>query len=109
MTTKTKIPASLRHNVWLKCNGKNFEAKCHVGWCKNIVTAFSFECGHNVPESKGGETSIENLVPICSACNKSMGNRFTIDEFSKAFGNNKIYPEGAKDNKAKAKWLCFCS
>ncbi|NDG68463.1 MAG: hypothetical protein EB135_03170, partial [Proteobacteria bacterium] len=31
-----------------------------------------FECGHIIAEAKGGETSLENLRPICSTCNKSM-------------------------------------
>lgn len=49
------------------------------------MTPFNFEAGHVIPESKGGKTHIENLLPICSTCNKSMGNRFTIHEFSKKF------------------------
>ena len=49
------------------------------------MTPFNFEAGHIIPESKGGSTHIENLLPICSPCNKSMGNRFTIHEFSKKF------------------------
>jgi hypothetical protein len=46
------------------------------------VTPFTFEVGHNVPRSKGGTDNLDNLRPICSSCNKSMGNQYTIDEFS---------------------------
>ena len=42
-----------------------------------VITPFTFEVGHNIPESKGGTLS------ICSRCNKSMGDSYTIDEFSK--------------------------
>ena len=81
---KKKIPLALREQVWLVYLGdRNFKNKCVVKWCENIITPFTFEVGHNVPESKGGETSIDNLRPICSKCNKSMGDSFTIEEFSK--------------------------
>ena len=62
---------------------KWFKAKCAVSWCQNAITPFSFQCGHNVPESKGGQTDISNLRPICANCNMSMGDDYTIDEFSK--------------------------
>ncbi len=80
---KKKIPLALREQVWLVYLGdKLFKHKCHVKWCENTVTPFTFEVGHNVPESKGGRTCIDNLRPVCSKCNKSMGDTYTIDEFS---------------------------
>lgn len=97
---KAKIPSSLKHAVWLQYNNKMFECKCQVKWCPNIVTPFTFEAGHNVPESKGGGTSIDNLRPICAACNKSMGNKYTIDEFIRAF-------EPKSSTKRKGIFCCF--
>lgn len=79
---KSKIPKAIREQVWLTFIGKKFEHKCFVNWCENKMTPFSFECGHNIPESKGGSLDIDNLRPICSNCNKSMGNVYSIDEFS---------------------------
>lgn len=79
------VPKPLREQVWLRTCGEVFKRKCCVSWCTNIMTPFNFEAGHIIPESKGGETQIENLLPICAHCNKSMGNRFTIHEFSKKF------------------------
>ena len=38
------------------------------------MNVFDFHVGHNVPESKGGATNIDNLKPICSRCNSSMSN-----------------------------------
>lgn len=78
-----RIPKALREQVWLKYSGTSFVATCYVAWCSNKITPFVFEVGHNIPSSKGGRTSIDNLRPICSSCNKSMGNRYTIDEFSR--------------------------
>lgn len=83
---KQKIPASLRQAIWIKYIGTKFEHKCYVKWCNNIITPFNFEAGHNMPESKGGKTNIDNLLPICAQCNRSMGNRYTIDEYTKNFG-----------------------
>lgn len=80
---KQKIPKALREQVWISYCGKKFEFKCTVKWCETIMTPFTFEVGHNIPESKGGTIDINNLRPICSKCNKSMGDDYTIDEFSK--------------------------
>ena len=80
-----KIPSSLKHNIWIKYIGEKYEGKCWVTWCVNKITPFTFEAGHNIPYSKGGATTIDNLRPICSDCNKSMGNRYTIDEYSEVF------------------------
>jgi 5-methylcytosine-specific restriction endonuclease McrA len=79
---KVKIPKALREQVWLTWCGHVFDHKCLVAWCSNTITPFIYEVGHNIPESKGGTTKIDNLRPICSSCNKSMGNNYTIDEFS---------------------------
>ena len=80
---KEKIPKALREQVWIRwCGDRNFKHKCLVTWCQNIMTPFSFECGHNIPESKGGTIDIDNLRPICSNCNRSMGDSYTIDQFS---------------------------
>ena len=86
---KKNIPSALRTAVWLTHNQKHFEAKCYVSWCTNTINVFNFEAGHDIPESKGGKTTLDNLRPICSACNKSMGNMYSIQEFSSAFAPSK--------------------
>ena len=80
---KKKIPVALRQQVWLEKMGKIFEGKCKTTWCSNIITNFNFECGHNIPESKGGTLELTNLRPICTRCNKSMGSQYTIDEWNR--------------------------
>ena len=86
MTTravKKVIPKALREQVWINYFGQRFKHKCFINWCSNTITVFDFECGHNIAESKGGETTIQNLRPICSRCNKSMSNKHSIDEWKR--------------------------
>ena len=82
---KQKISAALREQVWVQRNGRIFETKCMVTWCKNTVTVFDFQCGHDIPESKGGPTDITNLYPICGKCNLSMSNTYTFQEWCKLY------------------------
>ena len=80
---KKYIPKALREQVWLINFGKKYQHKCYSKWCNNIIDVFNYEVGHNIPESKGGETKIDNLKPICSRCNKSMNNKYTIEQWNK--------------------------
>jgi len=81
----TQIPRAVREQLWLKTFGEKFSAKCEIKWCKNRVNVFDFTAGHNLPKSKGGSNKLNNLHVICSRCNLSMGNRYTIDEWNKQF------------------------
>jgi hypothetical protein len=47
------------------------------------MNVFDYHVGHNIPESRGGATNINNLKPICARCNLSMGNYYSIEEWSK--------------------------
>lgn len=99
---KATIPKALRNTVWLNNCGQEFHFKCQVSWCQNVMTPFDFETGHNIPESKGGATTLDNLRAICSQCNKSMGNRYTIDEFSSKFSPfADVAEKQQKDNNKK--------
>jgi hypothetical protein len=86
---KDTISKALREQVWIKHAGRVFECKCPTDWCQNMICVFDFESGHDIPESKGGQTSVENLFPICSRCNKGMGNRYTFREWQTLYSNPK--------------------
>jgi len=73
---KQTIPGALREQVWLLYCGETQVSR------DTVLTPFMFEVGHNLPESKGGTIDIDNLRPICAKCNRSMGDHYTIDEFS---------------------------
>jgi 5-methylcytosine-specific restriction endonuclease McrA len=82
---KKTIPKALREQVWIQYVGAAFDSECTISWCKNKINVFDFHVGHNTPESKGGTLSIDNLRPICSRCNHSMGANYSIDEWENTF------------------------
>ena len=103
---KTQIPRALREQVWLQNIGHRFEHKCLVEWCHNIINAFDFHVGHNIPESKGGSTALKNLKPICARCNLSMGNKYSITEWNRK--GYKYPPTPVIELSPKAPWWVCC-
>lgn len=81
LNRKKHISKSIKKIIWEKYCGIN--SKCYCCGNQNI-SPFDFEAGHIIPESKGGQTTAENLRPICSLCNRSMNNT-DMKEFTKKF------------------------
>ena len=90
-TTKTvnnpkRIPKDIRIKVWIKHNGDTFVGSCFV--CKNKLHFKDCDIGHIIPSSKGGSSlDIDNLRPLCTSCNRGMGNMDLV-EYSNYFGYN---------------------
>jgi hypothetical protein len=81
---KHPISSTLKRKVWDTHIGQTIgQHKC---FCCNLtyITQLSFHCGHVIPESKGGDTKLSNLRPICQNCNSSMGTQNMYD-FMKTF------------------------
>jgi hypothetical protein len=72
---KQPISSTLKRKVWDTHIGQSIGL--HKCLCCNLtdITQLSFHCGHIIPESKGGETNLSNLIPICQNCNSSMGSK----------------------------------
>lgn len=72
---KKSIGPKLRIQVWRKEIENNDEGQCPFYRCKNVIHngLNGFHCGHIVSEFNGGETTLNNLRPICSSCNSRMG------------------------------------
>lgn len=83
---KTKIPQPLRILCWNTYIGEEVgKTKCPC--CEIIyITPFTFNCGHVIADSRGGKTTIDNLRPICTGCNNSMGTK-NMEDFKKEFFN----------------------
>lgn len=73
-----KIPAAVRHNVWIRTCGRVFESTCSC--CRfNTITVFNFHCAHIEAKSKGGSNHVSNLIAVCIDCNLSMGTQSLYD------------------------------
>ncbi len=77
---KKIIPKTLKIKVWdFYIGEENGIALC---LCCNDekIKASHFECGHVISEYNGGLACLENLRPICSRCNRSIGSK-NMDNF----------------------------
>ena len=84
MTKKKAIPKHVKTLVWNKYIGGD-KAKAACMSCRQEEIGIrSFHCGHVIAESKGGDMTINNLRPICAACNGSMGT-MSMNEFTSQF------------------------
>ena len=94
---KNRISPQVRFEVRKTYIGNQIEAKCFCCY-KNTITPFTncntFHAGHIKSEANGGEIKIENLLPICSDCNKSMG-AVNWDEYIKLYTNFRVRLYGA--------------
>ena len=104
---KQKIPVAFREQIWFRDYGRSFEGKCPTKWCTNIINVFDFQSGHNIPESKGGPTVPDNLIPICARCNMSMGDRFTFTEWSALNGPISIRQTIPLAHPPTSFWCCY--
>ena len=101
---RKSIPKSLKILVWDKNIGKEKGiGNCNV--CKSEIDSKAFECGHIISVKEGGATNIENLLPICSSCNKSMGTENLLVFKEKYFSrmNNATKKETVKKEVYKPK------
>jgi 5-methylcytosine-specific restriction endonuclease McrA len=81
---KKAIPKALKRCVWDTYIGAEI-GKTLCLCCQHVyIRQIEFHCGHVIPEDKGGETTIDNLRPICAQCNLSMGTQ-NMNEFMKLF------------------------
>lgn len=73
---KKRIPSQMRYDIWEKYVGKKLKTRCFCCY-SNYITPFTglntFQAGHILSEFNGGKITIDNLLPICKACNSYMG------------------------------------
>ena len=76
---KQSIPKNVRVIIWNHYIGEDIiKQKCLC--CKKVtISNTNFEVGHVLSEKNGGTHEINNLRPICFACNHSMGSENMID------------------------------
>lgn len=76
---KKPIPPRIRERVWSEYIGDdNKTGKC-LCCSETIIDKKNFNCGHVKSEKDGGVITVDNLRPICSKCNGSMGTQNMLD------------------------------
>jgi hypothetical protein len=80
---KERIPATVRNIVWVTHFHTSKKGQCWLCKVEDISSA-NFECGHVVSEKNGGKPTIDNLRPICSFCNKSVGT-MNMEDFKRKY------------------------
>lgn len=92
---KEAIPHRIKRLVWYKYIGQKYgNGKCQ---CCGVteITQLEFHCGHVKSEKCGGKMTVENMRPICSSCNLSMGTK-NMNDFIKEHGLQKKKREWSK-------------
>lgn len=80
-----QIPKNIKAIVWNKYIGKeNGIGPCYV--CQTDIDAKHFEAGHIKARAVGGSNMVDNLRPVCSLCNKSIGKN-NMDKFKEYYLN----------------------
>lgn len=81
---KVAIPKYIKTLVWNQYIGEH-RAEAVCACCrKTQINVRHFHCGHVIAEAKGGDSTINNLRPICSNCNLAMGT-MSMNEFAEKF------------------------
>lgn len=92
---KRSIPKALKKKLWAEYVGDRAKTTCFC--CRmNTIEQIEYDAGHVIAESKGGQTTVANLRPICSSCNTDMGST-TMTTFMKtndAYRNNLLCIDG---------------
>ena len=82
---KKSIPKVVKDLSWNKWVGEDVARTKCLCCGVNEIKMSSFHCGHVVAEANGGTTTVDNLRPICAACNTSMGTE-NLNEFKAKCG-----------------------
>jgi 5-methylcytosine-specific restriction endonuclease McrA len=78
---RKRMCAKKREKVWKDYYGDQFTVDCS---CKQVkIDPFNFEVGHITAKSKGGSDLLDNLIPICTSCNRSMGTQNLVVFYKK--------------------------
>jgi len=78
------IPKAVRTTLW-NIHFSEDKAKGNCKVCDGEIKISNFEAGHVIASACGGSDNLDNLLPLCSLCNKSMGTENLLDFKTKYF------------------------
>lgn len=77
------IPKAVKNQLWRQYFADSMKGRCFC--CQGEINALEgWEAGHVQAVAHGGSDSIDNLRPVCSTCNKSMGT-MNMDEYKNRY------------------------
>ena len=80
---REQLPKTVRNALWI-----NYYDDRRVGMCqcckREQISIGNFQAGHIIAHANGGKTTLDNLLPICTLCNLSMGT-MNLNEFIKKY------------------------
>lgn len=83
--SKGGLPKALRNATWNKYIGAGVgTALCFCCRLEPLLQT-NFVCGHVHSRARGGKDKLENLRPVCGACNGSMGTK-NMEDFAEECG-----------------------
>ena len=88
---KKKIPQKIRIDSWNKFVGEDIKKAPCICCRTKIIDSFDFQAGHIISEKNGGNISIDNIIPICSGCNQSMGIKNMGDFIKEYYPKNETF------------------
>ena len=93
---KHTISKSIKTLSWDQYIGETV-GKCYCIVCnKRTITQHTFDAGHIISRYNKGKDTVDNIVPICPSCNKSMGTQNMSDYIKRH------HPEQLKSFKNKS-------
>ena len=79
---RKNIPKTVRDSLWNKFFFEELNGNCSV--CNVKINYHNFHAGHIISVKDGGTNNINNLEPLCSSCNLSMGTQ-NLHEFKNKY------------------------
>ena len=85
---RQNVPKKVRNDSWDINIGEDV-AKAYCLVCDvSVITSKNFEAGHIISDKNGGNSNIDNILPICGGCNKSMSFENMDAYIQKRYPNN---------------------
>ena len=85
---KAGVPKRVKILAWHRWVGEDV-ARTHCPCCgTTVISMADFEAGHIRSEKAGGAAIVDNILPICAGCNRSMGTVHMAEFVSKHFPQN---------------------
>ena len=87
---KKYIKVDVKNEVWINYNGREWYGTCFC--CSVVIEIIDWHCGHIEAEACGGETTVDNMRPVCKKCNLSMRTTNMYEYMRKKYPDSQNIP-----------------